>query len=76
MKEFTVKCDRPEDIHIAILQTIAEFLGGEGTVERIEKLGVCQHKIMELMDAHRHIPRSVVKEYNKIISELYPKGHE
>ena len=76
MKEFTAKCDRAEDVHIAILQAIAEAIGGEGTVERIEKLGVYQRKIMKLMGTHQHIPRSVIKEYNKIISELYPEGHE
>ena len=76
MKEFTVKCSEAEAVHIAILQAIAEAIGGEGTVERIEKLGVCQRKIMKLMDTHQHIPRSVIKEYNKNISELYPEGHE
>jgi len=76
MKEFTVKCDREEDIRIAILQAMAEAIGGEGTVERIEKLTKTQNNIDRLMRTHQHIPRSVIKEYNKIISELYPEGHE
>ena len=73
MKEFTVKDAGPD---IEILRVMAEILGGEGTVERIQKLTKTQNNIDRLMRTYQHIPRSVIKEYNKIISELYPERHE
>lgn len=76
MKEFTAKYGCEEDMELGYLAMIAEAIGGEGTCERIVKLGQSQCKIKKLMDKHQHIQRSAIKEYNKIISELYPEENK
>lgn len=61
---------------LAVLETIAEMLGNDGTREKIKRLTMVKEEIKKLLETHVPIPRSVIKEYNRIISELYPEGEE
>jgi hypothetical protein len=61
---------------VIFLREIVRMAEGDEMVKKLDRLAQMQKEMFALMNDQKEIPAELVKEWNDIIKELYPEGHD